>query len=62
MSPNEWVAVIGCVIAVIAAIYSAAKFMVKAIMAEFHPNGGNSIKDQVNRIETRLDMIIEKLL
>ena len=62
MSPNEWVAVIGCVIAVIAAIYSAARFMIKAILAEFNPNGGNSIKDQVNRIEARLDMIIEKLL
>lgn len=62
MSPSEWTAVIGCVIAVIAAVYSAARFMIRAILAEFVPNGGSSLKDQVNRIEARLDILIDKLL
>jgi hypothetical protein len=36
--------------------------MVKSVMRELLPNGGNSLKDQVNRIEQRLDSLVDKLL
>ena len=62
MNPNEWAAVIGCVIAILTAVYSAMRFMVKSVMRELLPNGGNSLKDQVNRIEKRLDSLVDKLL
>lgn len=62
MTPNEWTAVIGCVIAIIAAVYSAMRFLIKSIMRELLPNGGSSLKDQVNRIEKRLDALVDKLL
>jgi hypothetical protein len=62
MTPNEWAAVIGCVIAIISAVYSAMRFMVKSVMRELLPNGGNSLKDQVNRIEKRLDSLVDKLI
>ena len=58
MSVGEWTAVIGLVLAVMTAIYSSMKFMVKSIMRELTPNGGNSLKDQVSRIEARLDTLI----
>ena len=61
MSVGEWTAVGGLVIAVLAAIYSSMKFMVKSIMTELQPNGGNSLKDQVSRIEARLDQLILEL-
>ena len=62
MTPNEWAAVVGCVLAIITAVFSTMRFMVKSIMREFMPNGGTSLKDQVNRIEARLDSLVEKLL
>jgi hypothetical protein len=62
MTTNEWAAVIGCVLAIMTAVYSAMRFMVKAIMRELLPNGGTSLKDQVNRIEKRLDSLVDKLL
>jgi hypothetical protein len=62
MTTNEWAAVIGCVLAIMTAVYSAMRFMVKAIMRELMPNGGTSLKDQVNRIEKRLDSLVDKLL
>ena len=62
MTPNDWAAVIGCVLAIITAVYSAMRFMVKSFLRELVPNGGNSLKDQVNRIEQRQDWLIEKLL
>ena len=58
MSVGEWTAVGGLVIAVLTVIYSSMRFMVKSIMRELTPNGGNSLKDQVSRIEARLDTLI----
>lgn len=62
MTPTEWAAVIGCVIALISAVYSAMRFTVKSILREFQPNGGTSLKDQVNRIEARLDLLMAEIL
>jgi len=62
MTPNEWAAFIGCVLAIMTAVYSAMRFMIKAILRELQPNGGMSLKDQVNRIEARLDSLVDKLL
>ena len=61
MSVGEWTAVIGLVLAVMTAIYSSMRFMVRSIMRELTPNGGKSIKDQVSRIEQRLDQLILEL-
>jgi hypothetical protein len=61
MSVGEWTAVGGLVLAVLTAIYSSMRFMVKSIMRELMPNGGNSIKDQVSRIEERLNQLILEL-
>ena len=61
MSVGEWTAVGGLVVAVLTAIYSSMRFMVKSIMRELTPNGGNSLKDQVSRIEARLDTLILEL-
>jgi len=58
---GEWTAVGGLVIAVLTAIYSSMRFMVKSIMRELTPNDGNSLKDQVTRIEVRLDTLILEL-
>ena len=58
MSVGEWTAVGGLVLAVLTAIYSSMRFMVKSIMRELTPNGGNSLKDQVSRIEARLDQLL----
>ena len=62
MTPNEWAAVGGLVLSIFAAVYSAMKFMVKSIMRELTPNGGSSLKDQVNRIESRVDALYIKLM
>jgi hypothetical protein len=62
MSPTEWAAVVGCVIAIMSAVYSAMRIMIKAVMRELLPNSGKSLRDQVDRIERRLDSLMDKLL
>jgi hypothetical protein len=61
MSIGEWTAVGGLLLAVLTAIYSSMRFMVRSIMAELSPNGGHSLKDQVSRIEARLNELILEL-
>jgi hypothetical protein len=62
VTPTEWTVVITGIITVITAVYSMMRYMVKSVMREFSPNGGSSLKDQVNRIELRLDALYAKLL
>jgi len=62
MTTNEWAAVVGVVISLAAAVYGAVRVMVNAIMREFSPNGGSSLKDQVNRIEDRLEWLVQKMI
>ena len=62
MEITEWTAVILCLIAILTAVYSMMKFTMRAILTELRPNSGNSLKDQVNRIEARLDHVYTLLL
>ena len=59
---SEWIALVLGLIAILGAIYSGIRYMVKSIMAELLPNGGKSLRDQVTRIETRLDTLITSLI
>ena len=62
MTPNEWAAVGGVVLSTLAAVYSSMRFMIKAVMRELQPNGGSSLRDQVNRIEARVDALYVRLM
>ena len=62
MSVGEWTAVGGLVLAVLAAIYSSMRIIIKSVMSELSPNSGSSLKDQVSRIEARLDYLYTRLI
>jgi hypothetical protein len=59
---SEWIALTLGLIAILGAIYSGIRYLVKSIMAELLPNGGKSLRDQVNRIESRLDSLVTSLV
>ena len=46
---------------ILGGIAAYTQFMIKHYLTELKPNGGSSIKDQVNRLEARVDTIIELL-
>jgi len=62
VSVGEWTAVGGFVIAILAAVYSSMRIIIRAVMSELLPNGGSSMKDQVSRIEARLDYLYTQLI
>ena len=43
-------------------IITIIRFLVKHYLSELRPNGGSSLKDQVNRLETRVDKIYDLLM
>ena len=61
MTPNEWAAVTGGVIALSTAAYSVIRILIKNVIHELQPNSGKSLKDQVTRIESRVDKLFELL-
>lgn len=57
MAPTDWAAVIACVLSVLTAFVAGIRWLVKSYLHELVPNSGSSLKDKVNRLETRVDEI-----
>jgi hypothetical protein len=55
MSPNEWAGFGAGVIAVLSGGLIGLRFLVKGWLNELRPNGGSSMKDQLTRLEQRVD-------
>jgi len=61
VSANDLAAWAVGVISVLGGVATYTQFMIKHYLAELKPNGGSSMKDQVNRLEVRVDTIIDML-
>ena len=61
MSAGDAAAWAVAVVSVLGGMATFTQFMIKHYLKELKPNGGSSIKDQVNRLEARVDTIIEML-
>jgi hypothetical protein len=57
MSAVDWAALLVSLSAIVAAFATAVRWMVKHYLFELKTNGGSSVKDQVNRLEARVDQI-----
>jgi hypothetical protein len=55
MSPNEWAGFGAGVIAVLSGGLIGLRFLVRGWLNELRPNGGSSMKDQLTRLEQRVD-------
>jgi len=55
MTPGEWVALAVGVCAVLTSLLVALRWVIKSYLAELKPNSGTSMKDQLTRLEQRVD-------
>jgi hypothetical protein len=55
MTPTEWASFGAGVCAVLTSVFIGLRFLVKGWLNELRPNGGSSMKDQLNRLEQRVD-------
>jgi hypothetical protein len=55
MSPAEWAGFGAGVCAVLTSLLMGLRFLIKGWLNELRPNGGSSMKDQLTRLEQRVD-------
>ncbi len=61
VSPSEWGQLIAAATATLTGLFIGLKWLVRGWLNELRPNSGSSLKDQVTRLETRVDKIYELL-
>jgi hypothetical protein len=55
MSANDWVAIAVGISTLLTSTLLALRWVIKSYLSELKPNSGSSIKDQINRLEKRVD-------
>jgi len=61
VTAQDYAALAVGIVTVLGGVAAYVQFMIKHYLSELKPNSGSSIKDQVSRLETRVDTIIELL-
>jgi len=62
MTAQDYAALTVSLITIGGTFIAMTRWLVKHYLAELKPNGGSSVKDQVNRLEKRLDEVYSLLL
>ena len=62
MTPNDWAALAVAITSLIGALAIGVRHLVKYYLSELRQNGGSSIKDQVNRLEEKVDTLYQILI
>lgn len=55
MTIQDWAALILSVLTIVGIMAGGIKFLVKHYLSELKPNSGSSMKDQISRLETRIN-------
>jgi hypothetical protein len=61
MSAADLAAWLVAVVTLLGGLAAYTQFMIKHYLSELKPNSGSSLKDQVSRLEARVDTIIDLL-
>ena len=59
MTPADWAGIAVAVTTLVAAFAGLVRWLVKHYLTELKPNGGSSIKDKVNYLEEKVDLLTE---
>jgi len=61
MTLQDYAALAVAIVTVLGGVTAMLHFLVRHYLTELKPNSGSSLKDSVNRLETRVDKIYEIL-
>jgi hypothetical protein len=62
VNANDWAAMGVAMVTLLAAFTAVVRHLVKYYLSELKPNSGASVKDQVSRLEKRVDEIYSLIL
>jgi HD superfamily phosphodiesterase len=60
MTIQDWASLIVAILTIVSSIAFGIKWLVKHYLIELKPNSGSSLKDQVSRLENRINEADEK--
>jgi hypothetical protein len=55
MTIQDWAALIVAILTIVSSVALSIKWLVKHYLVELKPNSGSSLKDQVSRLEARIN-------
>jgi hypothetical protein len=55
MTIQDWASLIVAILTIVSSIAFAIKWLVRHYLSELKPNSGSSIKDQISRLESRIN-------
>jgi hypothetical protein len=61
VSAVDYATIAVAVMTILGGFVGAVRWLVKHYLAELKPNGGSSVSDRLNRVETRVDDIYKML-
>ena len=62
VNANDWAAMGVAIVTLLVAFMTGIRYLVKFYLSELKPNSGASVKDQVSRLEARVDEIYSLLI
>ena len=62
MSPTDWATFAVAITTLLGTLAMSVRHLVKHYLSELRPNSGSSLKDQVNRLEQKVDSLYQILI
>jgi hypothetical protein len=59
MTPNEWAGLAVAVTTLVSAVAIGVRHLVKHYLYELRPNGGSSVKDKINSLEEKVELLTD---
>ena len=59
MTPADWAMLVATILGIASTILMGLRWLVKSFLYELKPNGGSSMKDKVNALEEKVDLLTE---
>jgi hypothetical protein len=59
MTPTEWAGLAVAILTLVAGFAGAVRWLVKHYLYELRPNGGSSVKDKVDLLETQVELLTD---
>ena len=59
MTVADWAMLVATILGIASTLVMALRWLVKSFLYELKPNGGSSMKDKVNALEEKVDLLTE---
>jgi hypothetical protein len=59
MTPIDWAGLAVAIVTLVTAFAGLVRWLVKHYLVELKPNGGSSLKDKVNALEQKVDILTD---